>query len=163
MSVIEKSIEVAVPRRTVYDQWTQFEEFPTFMGGIERVQQVDDKHLHWKGQIAGVEREWDSEIIHQEPDDRITWRTTQGAQNDGTVSFASISPDRTQVTMRLEFEPEGFAEKAADVLHLVDLRVTKDLDNFKEFIEDREAETGAWRGDIKPTGEVDPGPDQRLE
>lgn len=162
MSVIEKTIEVAVPRRTAYDQWTQFEEFPAFMDDIERVQQVDDKHLHWKGNFVGMEREWDTEIIHQEPDDRITWLTTQGLQNDGTVSFASVGPERTQVTMRLEFEPEGFAEKAADALHLVDLRVSKDLHNFKEFIETREAETGAWRGDIKPTGDVDPGPDQRL-
>jgi uncharacterized membrane protein len=161
MSVIEKTIDVAVPRRTAYDQWTQFEEFPVFMGGIERVEQVDDKHLHWKGSIAGIEREWDSEIIHQEPDERITWLTTQGLQNDGTVSFASVGPDHTRVTMRVEFEPEGFAEKVGDALHLVDLRVAKDLDNFKEFIEHRETETGAWRGDIKPTGEVDPGPDQR--
>ncbi|MFL6089688.1 MAG: SRPBCC family protein [Aeromicrobium sp.] len=160
MSVIEKSIEVDVPRRTAYDQWTQFESFPEFMEGVEDVRQIDDSHLHWKGEIAGVEREWDAEIVHQEPDERVTWRATSGAKNDGTVSFGSINPERTQVTLRLDFEPEGFAEKAADVLHIVDLRVDKDLHNFKRFIEERETETGAWRGSVKPTGEVDSGPEQ---
>ena len=94
------------------------------------------------------------------PDERVTWRATSGAKNDGTVSFGAIGPDRTQVTMRLDFEPEGFAEKAADVLHLVDLQVDRDLHKFKDFIEQRQAETGAWRGSIKPTGDVDPGPEQ---
>jgi uncharacterized membrane protein len=162
MSVIEKTIEVGVPRRTAYDQWTQFEEFPAFMEGVEYVHQIDDKRLHWKGEIAGVEREWDASIVHQEPDERVTWCVTEGAKNDGTVSFASISPERTRVTLRLDFEPHGFVEKAADVLHLVDLRVAKDLDNFKEFIEHREAESGAWRGSIKPTGDVNPGPDEVI-
>ena len=160
MSVIEKSIEVDVPRRTAYDQWTQFESFPEFMEGVEHVRQLDDSHLHWEGEIAGVKREWDAEIVHQEPDERITWRATSGAKNDGTVSFGAVGPDRTQVTMRLEFEPEGLAEKAADVLHLVDLQVSRDLHNFKDFIEHRQAETGAWRVSVKPSGEVDPVPDQ---
>jgi uncharacterized membrane protein len=160
MSVIEKSIEVDVPRRTAYDQWTQFESFPEFMEGVEHVRQLDDSHLHWEGEIAGVKREWDAEIVHQEPDERITWRATSGTKNDGTVSFGAVGPDRTQVTMRLDFEPEGLAEKTADVLHLVDLQVSRDLHNFKDFIEQREAETGAWRGSVKPTGDVDPGPEQ---
>ena len=146
MSVIEKSIEVEVPKRTAYDQWTQFESFPEFMEGVEHVRQLDDKHLHWEGEIAGIKREWDAEIVHQEPDERITWRTTSGAKNDGTVSFGAIGQDRTQVTMRLDFEPEGLTEKAADILHLVDLQVSRDLHNFKDFIEHRQAETGAWRG-----------------
>jgi len=150
MSTVEKSIEVNVPLRTAYDQWTQFERFPQFMGGVEKVQQLDDKRLHWKAEIAGVDREWNAEIVHQEPDERISWRSTDGAKNDGTVSFASIGADKTQVTLRLDFEPEGFAETAADVLHLIDLQVSSDLDKFKEFIEHREVETGAWRGEVKP-------------
>ena len=141
MSTVEKSIEVGVPLRTAYDQWTQFERFPQFTGGVEQVQQLDDKRLHWKAEIAGVEREWDAEIVDQEPDERVSWRSTSGAKNDGTVSFASVGTDKTQVTLCLDFEPEGFAEKA-----------------FKEFIENREVETGGWRGEVKPSGEVDAQP-----
>jgi len=160
VSTIEKSIQVHVPVRTAYDQWTQFETFPEFMNGVKQVRQLDDKHLRWTAEIAGIERVWDAEIVHQEPDERVTWRATRGAKNDGPVSFGAIGPDRTQVTMRLEFEPEGLAEKAADVLHLVDVQVDRDLHKFKDFIEHREAETGAWRGSVKPTGDVDPGPEQ---
>ena len=158
MSTIEKSIEVEAPVRTVYDQWTQFESFPKFMDGVEQVQQLDDKHLHWKANIAGVKREWDAEIVDQTPDERITWRATDGTKNDGTVSFRAMDVERTQVTMRLEFEPEGIVEKAGDALKVVDAKAEGDLERFKEFIEHRGAETGAWRGDIKPSGEVDPGP-----
>ena len=158
MSTVEKSIEVDVPLRTAYDQWTQFERFPQFMGGVEQVHQLDDKRLHWTAEIAGVDREWDAEIVEQEPDERVSWRSTSGAKNDGTVSFASVGTDKTQVTLCLDFEPEGFAEKAADVLHVIDLQVSKDLDSFKEFIENREVETGGWRGEVKPSGEVDAQP-----
>ena len=158
MSTVEKSIEVNVPRRTAYDQWTQFERFPQFMGGVEHVQQLDDTRLHWKAQIAGVDREWDAVIIHQEPDERIAWRSTDGAKNDGAVSFAPMGTDKTEVTLRLDFEPDGFAETAADILHVIDLQVTNDLNRFKEFIENREVETGAWRGEVAPTAEVDAGP-----
>lgn len=158
MSTVEKSIEVDVPLRTAYDQWTQFERFPQFMGGVEQVQQLDDKRLHWKADIAGVDREWDAEIVEQEPDERVSWRSTSGAKNDGTVSFSSVATGKTQVTLCLDFEPEGFAEKAADVLHVIDLQVSKDLDSFKEFIENREVETGGWRGEVKPGGEVDAQP-----
>ena len=158
MSTIEKTIEVDVPVRTAYDQWTQFEEFPEFMEGVERVKQIDDKNLHWKAEIAGVTREWTAEIVRQEPDQQVSWRSTDGAKNDGTVSFASIGADQTQVTLRLDFEPEGAVEKAADVLHLVEAQAGQDLENFKDFIEHRQAETGAWRGSVQPTGEVDPGP-----
>lgn len=156
MSTIEKSIQVDVPVRQAYNQWTQFESFPQFMEGVESVTQVDDKHLHWKAEIAGVDREWDAEIVDQTPDDRITWRSTGGTKHDGTVSFAPEDPNRTRVTLRLEFEPEGAAEKAADVLNVVDRRSQKDLERFKEFIESRETETGAWRGEVKPGGETSP-------
>lgn len=155
MSTIEKTIEVEVPVRTVYDQWTQFETFPKFMEGVESVSQVDDKHLHWKAKIAGVTREWDAEIVDQQPDQRVTWRALEGAMNHGTVSFAPAAPG-TRVTLRLDFEPEGIVEKTGDVLHIVERRVQGDLERFKDFIESRGTETGAWRGEIKPTGEVRP-------
>lgn len=158
MSTIEKTVEVDVPVRTAYDQWTQFEEFPQFMDGVERVRQIDDKSLHWKAEIAGVTREWTAEIVRQEPDREVSWRSTDGAKNDGTVSFAAIGTDQTQVTLRLDFEPEGAMEKAGDMLQLVEAQAGHDLEKFKEFIEHRQAETGAWRGSVKPNGEVDPGP-----
>ncbi len=154
MSTIEKSVTVDVPVRTAYDQWTQFETFPEFMEGVESVQQVDDTHLHWKAEIAGVTREWDAEIVDQTPDERITWRATQGAHNDGTVSFAPAG-DSTRITLRLEYEPEGAVEKVGDVLNIVDRRAEGDLERFKEFIESRGHETGAWRGDVNP-GDVRP-------
>ena len=154
MSTIEKSIEVDVPVRTAYDQWTQFETFPQFMEGVESVQQLDDKRLHWKAEIAGATREWDAEIVDQTPDERITWRSLAGTKNDGTVSFASEDANRTRVTLRLEYEPEGVTEKAGDALKLVDHRVKGDLDRFKKFIESRGTETGAWRGEVDPGGGV---------
>ncbi|MFI5623100.1 SRPBCC family protein [Nocardioides sp. NPDC051685] len=155
MSTIEKSVHVGVPVHTAYDQWTQFETFPQFMEGVESVQQLDDKHLHWKAEIGGVTREWDAEIVHQVPDERITWRAVEGTKNQGTVSF---SPDEmgkaTQVTLRLEYEPEGAVEKTGDLLKIVDMRAKGDLERFKDFIEERGTESGAWRGEVKPTGEV---------
>lgn len=151
MSVIEKSIEVGVPVRTAYDQWTQFESFPEFMAGVEHVRQLDDKRLHWKAEIGGVVREWDAEIVDQVPDERVTWRAVDGTTNAGTVSFAARGPDSARVTLRLEFEPEGAVEKAGDLLNIIDRRVDGDLDRFKEFIESRGVETGAWRGEVKPT------------
>jgi uncharacterized membrane protein len=158
MSTIEKSVTVDVPVHTAYDQWTQFESFPRFMEGVESVEQIDDKRLHWKAEIAGVKREWDAEIVDQLPDQQIAWRSTAGTKNDGTVLFAPADQG-TRVTLRLEFEPEGVVEKAGDVLQIVDRRVDGDLGRFKEFIEARGVETGEWRGEIKPTGEVDRGSD----
>jgi len=156
MGTIQKSITVDVPVRTAYDQWTQFESFPEFMEGVESVQQLDAKRLHWKAEIGGVTREWDAEIVDQTPDERVTWRSTTGATNAGTVSFrpADDSPGSTQVDLRLEYEPEGSLEKVGDLLNLVDVRARGDLKRFKRFIEERGVETGAWRGDVKPSGEV---------
>jgi uncharacterized membrane protein len=155
MSTIEKSVQVGVPISTAYDQWTQFESFPQFMEGVESVRQLDDKHLHWKAEIGGVTREWDAEIVDQVPDERITWRAVEGAQNKGTVSFTQDPMAKTtQVTLRLEYEPEGAVEKTGDVLKIVDMRAKGDLERFKDFIEHRGTETGAWRGEVKPTGEV---------
>ncbi|MFE6507943.1 SRPBCC family protein [Nocardioides sp. NPDC057767] len=155
MSTIQKSVQVGVPVSTAYDQWTQFESFPQFMEGVESVRQLDDKHLHWKAEIGGVTREWDAEIVDQVPDDRITWRAVEGAKNQGTVSFTEDQMSKTtNVTLRLEYEPEGMVEKTGDVLKIVDKRAEGDLERFKDFIEHRGTETGAWRGEVKPTGEV---------
>ena len=151
MSTIEKSLTVEVPVRSAYDQWTQFESFPQFMEGVEEVRQLDDTHLHWKAEIAGVTREWDAEIVDQTPDERITWRATDGTKNVGTVSFhPETMGGATKVTLRMEYEPEGMVEKAGDMLQLVERRVQGDLERFKTFIESRGSETGAWRGEVKP-------------
>lgn len=157
MSTIQKTIDVAVPVRTAYDQWTQFESFPRFMEGVESVTQLDAKRLHWKAEIAGVTREWDAEIVDQTPDERVTWRAVDGTTNAGTVSFAPDERGRaTTITLEMDYEPEGLVEKAGDMLNIVERRVEGDLKRFKEFIESRGAETGAWRGDVSPTGSVDP-------
>lgn len=149
MSTIEKTIDVAVPVSTAYDQWTQFETFPQFMEGVEKVEQLDATHVHWTAEIAGITREWDAEIVDQTPDERITWRSTDGTTNAGTVSFASQAPG-TRVTLRLDFEPEGIVEKAGDLLGIVERRAEGDLKRFKAFIEHRGASSGAWRGDVNP-------------
>ena len=157
MSTIEKSVQVDVPVATAYDQWTQFESFPQFMEGVESVKQLDDKRLHWKAEIGGVTREWDAEIVDQVPDERITWRAVEGTRNQGTVSFTEDQLSKTtQVTLHLEYEPEGAVEKTGDVLKIVDMRAKGDLERFKDFIEDRGTATGAWRGEVKPSGEVNP-------
>jgi uncharacterized membrane protein len=150
MSTIERSIEVEVPVRTAYNQWTQFEEFPRFMEGVESVRQSDDRHLHWVAEIGGVRREWDAEITEQHPDERVAWRATGGTQNAGVVTFHRLGADRTKIMLQLEVDPEGFVEQAGDRLGFVSRRAASDLERFKEYIEDRGRETGAWRGDIPP-------------
>jgi uncharacterized membrane protein len=148
MSSIETSVEVAVSVRTAYDQWTQFEEFPRFMEGVESVQQRDDTHLHWVAEIAGARREWDAEITEQQPDQRIAWRATDGAENAGVVTFHKLDEGTTKVMLQLDFDPEGIVEKAGDKLGFVKRRADGDLDRFKSFIESRGTETGAWRGQV---------------
>ncbi len=148
MSVIEKSIEVDVPVRAAYNQWTQFEAFPHFMEGVERVDQLTDTRTHWKTKIAGVAREFDAEITRQEPDHRIEWCSLDGPDQMGTVTFQPIGADRTLVNLAMQFRPEGVAEKLGDATNIVERRVEGDLERFKEFIEQRGQETGGWRGNI---------------
>jgi len=148
MSIVEQSIEVHVPVRTAYDQWTQFESFPEFMDGVESVNQLTDKRVHWKTRIAGVSREFDAEITEQTPDQRIAWRSVEGPDQAGAVTFHQVDDGTTGVMLRLEFDPEGVVEKVGDKLGLVEGRVKGDLERFKEFIESRGRETGAWRGEI---------------
>ena len=148
MSTIEKSIEVNVPVRTAYNQWTQFKEFPRFMEGVKEVNQLDDTRLHWKAAIAGQEKEWDAEITEQTPDQRIAWTSRGGAINGGVVTFHRLSDARSKVMLQLEYAPQGVAENVGDALGVVSLRVQGDLERFKEFIETRGRETGAWRGQV---------------
>jgi uncharacterized membrane protein len=148
MSVIERSIEVGVPVRTAYNQWTQFETFPEFMDGVERVEQISDTRTHWTTKIAGIQREFDAEITKQDPDERIEWCSIDGPDQMGVVTFRPVSSDRTMVNLSLQFRPEGLAEKVGDATNLVERRVAGDLERFKEFIERRGTETGAWRGQV---------------
>jgi uncharacterized membrane protein len=148
MARIEKSIEVNVPLEAAYNQWTQFEEFPRFMDGVREVRQLDDKRLHWRAEIGGKEKEWDTEITEQVPDDRIAWRATRGAPNAGVVTFHRLSPSSTRVMLQIEYEPEGAVETVGDWVGAVSGKVSGDLERFKEFIESRGHETGAWRGKI---------------
>ncbi|MEX0762067.1 MAG: SRPBCC family protein [Dehalococcoidia bacterium] len=147
-STIEKSIDVAVPVSTAYNQWTQFELFPEFMEGVEEVRQLDDRHIHWRASIGGNEEEWDAEITAQIPDQRIAWRSIGGKENAGVVTFHPVDPDTTRITLQIVYEPEGVMENVGDALGVVDRRAEGDLERFKEMIESRGTETGAWRGEI---------------
>jgi uncharacterized membrane protein len=149
MSTIEESIEVEVPVRTAYNQWTQFEEFPQFMEGVEAVTQRDDTHLHWVAEIAGVRREWDAEVTEQTPDQRIAWQSTNGTQHAGVVTFHRIEDGRSRVMLQLDTEPEGVVEKAGDALGVLKRQVKGDLERFKQLIESRGSESGAWRGEVE--------------
>ncbi|HEX6564903.1 MAG TPA: DUF2382 domain-containing protein [Chthoniobacterales bacterium] len=148
MAATTHSIEVNAPLRAVYNQWTQFEEFPRFMEGIEEVRQDDDKRLFWRASVGGKLKEWEAEITNQVPDERIAWKSTDGSMNSGTVTFSPVSLDRTKVTATIEYEPEGFLEKTGDALGLPSGRVQSDLERFRSFIEERGRETGGWRGEI---------------
>lgn len=151
MSKVKETVEVEVPVRTAYNQWTQFEEFPNFMEGVEEVRQVDDRHNHWTTKIGGVRREFDTEIIDQLPDERIAWRTVSGdTQQKGVVSFQRVDETHTRVELVMDVEPTGLAEKAADMTGTIDRRVKGDMRRFKEYIETRGGETGAWRGRVRP-------------
>jgi uncharacterized membrane protein len=148
MATVTKSIDVHVPISTAYNQWTQFETFPHFMGGVDQVEQLDDRRLHWKINVGGQRREFDAEVTEQHPEERVAWKSTDGKTHAGVVTFHKLAPDETRVTVQLEWQPEGLAEKAGAVVGLDDRQVSSDLDKFKAFIENREKETGAWRGEV---------------
>lgn len=145
---VHKSITVDVPVSMAYNQWTQFEEFPEFMGGVQKVEQLNDRRLHWVAEIAGVKREWNAEILEQRQDEKVAWAASEGATNAGAVTFAPAGAGRTLVTLDLEYEPEGLVEKAGDALNIVERRAESDLEKFKTFIESRGHETGGWRGEV---------------
>ena len=148
MAKVEESIEVEAPIRQVYNQWTQFETFPQFMEHVETVSQVDDTHLHWKATIAGKTEEWDAEVTEQHPDERVAWRSTSGSQHAGVVTFHRIGDATTKVMLQLDAEPHGVIEKIGDALGVLDREAKADLKRFKEYIESRGQETGAYREDV---------------
>lgn len=148
MTTIERSVEVAVPVRTAYNQFTQFEEFPQFMGDVEQIEQLDDTTIRWHVEIAGAHREWDADITEQEPDQRIAWTSRGDTEHAGVVTFHRIGEERTRVMLQMDVEPSDWIEKAADALGTMERRVERDLDQFRAFVEERGAETGAWRGEV---------------
>jgi hypothetical protein len=145
---VEKSVVVNVPVSVAYNQWTQFEEFPHFMGGVKSVTQLSDDRLQWVAEIAGVRREWEATILEQVPDTKVAWAATEGATNAGAVTFQPAGAGQTQIHLTLEYEPEGLVEKAGDALNIVENQAEKDLEKFKAFIEDEGYASGAWRGQI---------------
>jgi uncharacterized membrane protein len=150
MAQITESVDVAVPVRTAYDQWTQFEEFPRFMEGVEKVTQTDDTHLHWVAEFGGKREEWNAEITEQAPDQRVAWAARSGKGNAGVVTFDRLNDDETRVTVQMDWQPEGALENVGTALGFDDRQVSKDLGRFKEMIESRGHETGAWRGEVPP-------------
>lgn len=148
MSTKEETVEVAVPVRTAYDQWTQFESFPHFMSGVESITQLDDKRNHWVTSIAGVTREFDTEIVDQVPDQRVAWQSVDGTSHRGVVTFDRLGENLTKVNVIMDFEPHGLVETVGDKLGVVDGQIKGDLERFKKFIESRGAETGAYRDEI---------------
>ncbi|MFI5836594.1 SRPBCC family protein [Micromonospora sp. NPDC051300] len=149
MSTVTESVDVQVPIRAVYDQWTQFESFPQFMDGVESITQIDPTHTRWVTKVAGVTREFDAEITEQHPDERVAWKSTGGdTKHAGVVTFHRLSDDETRVTIQLDWEPEGLVEKAGSAVGVDSHQVKADAKRFKEFIENRGSATGAWRGDV---------------
>ena len=149
MAEVTESVDVQVPVSTAYNQWTQFEEFPQFMGGVESVRQVDDTHLRWVAEIGGKREEWDAEITEQHPDERVAWTATGGKGNAGVVTFHRLDDDATRVTVQLDWQPEGVIENIGTALGFDDRQVKQELERFKGLIESRGQESGAWRGDVQ--------------
>jgi len=148
MSTITASVDVNVPIAPVYDQWTQFETFPQFMEGVDRVQQLTPTKTHWDVSVGGVRREFDATITEQHPEERVAWRSDNGPQHAGVITFHRLGDNQTRVTAQMDIDPEGFAENVADKSGLLSQRVEGDLKRFKEFIEHQGHATGAWRGDV---------------
>jgi uncharacterized membrane protein len=155
MAEVKESIEVNVPVSTAYNQWTQFEEFPSFMDNVESVTQLDETHLRWIAEIGGKREEWKAEITHQEPDKVVAWRAIEGRENSGRVEFTPSVPDRTRIDVTMTWEPEGLVEAAADKIGISERAINVDLENFKRLIESRGVESGAWRGEVVEGRRVD--------
>jgi uncharacterized membrane protein len=148
MGSVTQSVDVAVPIRTAYDQWTQFEDFPNFMEGVEEIRQIDDQLTHWRVRVAGVTREFDARITEQLPEERVAWSTMAGPKQAGVVTFHRLDAGHTRVTAQMDIDPEGMAESVGDMAGVIKHRVKGDLDRFRTFIEGRDEATGAWRGEV---------------
>jgi uncharacterized membrane protein len=150
VSQIQQSVDVNVPVSVAYNQWTQFESFPSFMSGVESISQIDDTHSHWVTNIAGVTREFDTEVTEQHPDERVAWRSTDGdSKHAGVVTFHRLDDNTTRVMIQIEWEPSDLVEKVGSAVNIDDHQVKKDAESFKEFIESRGTEEGSWRGDVE--------------
>jgi len=152
LSTVTESVDVEVPIKVAYDQWTQFESFPKFMDGVEEIRQIDDTHTHWVVKVAGVTREFDATITEQHPEERVAWRADDGPNHAGVVTFHRLDDNSTRVTAQMDIDPEGFVENVADKAGILDRRVKADMKRFKEFIEGRDSATGSWRGDVERPG-----------
>ncbi|MDV7242323.1 MULTISPECIES: SRPBCC family protein [Rhodococcus] len=152
MSTITEAVDVSVPVTTAYNQWTQFEEFPRFMEGVDEIRQIDPTHVHWVVSIAGVKREFDATITEQHPDERVAWKSDDGPHHAGVITFHRLDDDKTRVTAQMDVDPDGFVENVADKLGVLGKRVKGDMARFKEFIESRGTETDAWRGEVDRPG-----------
>lgn len=150
MATVQKTIDVPVPVREAYNQWTQFESFPEFMEGVKEVRQLDDRHLHWRAEIGGRQQEWNAEITEQVPDTRVAWRSIDGRPNAGVVDFHRLDDALTQVSLQMEAEPEGVTEAVGDRLGFLSRQVENDLKRFRNFITERGTATGEYRGQIDP-------------
>ncbi len=148
METIRESIEVDVPVSTVYNQWTQFEEFPKFMEGVQSVEQIDDTNLRWVAEVGGERREWKAEIVEQVPDSEIAWRAVEGNGPNGVVTFEPLGEAKTLVTVEMSYEPEGLKEQLGSKVGLDSRGVKQDVERFKKLIESLGTETGAWRGEV---------------
>ena len=152
-TTIEQSIDLDVPVRTAYDQWTRFEEFPQFMKGVEEIRQIDDRHLHWVAELGGTRHEWDAEITEQHPDERVAWRNTDGKDNAGVVTFHKLSDTSSRVMVQIDFVPEGIKEKVGAAINAPDRQVKGDLERFKELVEAKGGpDEGGWRGEVPREG-----------
>jgi uncharacterized membrane protein len=150
MSTIEKAIDVDVPVRVAYNQWTQFEDFPQFMSDVERIEQLDETTTRWHVKMAGQERTFEADITEQEPDQRVAWTSRGETKQAGVVTFHRIDDAKTRVTLQMDIEPSDWKEKVGDALNIIDKKVEKDLEQFKAFIEERGGDTtGAWRGEVE--------------
>lgn len=147
-STVQEAIELEVPVRTAYNQWTQFEDFPKFMASVQEVRQINDTHLHWRALVGGKVKEWEAEITEQIPDQRIAWRSTGGVRNAGVVTFHKVDDNRTRVMLQMDYAPEGLGEHMGDALGAVKLTAKGNLKRFKDLVEARGTETGAWRGTV---------------
>jgi uncharacterized membrane protein len=148
VSTVAATVDVDVPIRTAYNQWTQFETFPQFMEGVEQVRQLDDRHTHWRIHVGPSTREFDATITEQHPDERVAWKSDSGPDHAGVITFHRLDDTHTRITAQMEVDPDGFVETVADKLGVLEHRVNGDMKRFKQFIESEGHETGAWRGDI---------------
>ena len=148
MASIQESIDVQVPARTAYNQWTQFEEFPRFMEGVKSVRQIDDTHLHWVVEVGGKEYEWTAEITEQQPDQMVAWKAIDGHGINGVVTFQPLGESEARITVQMDHETDGIMEQLGSALGVDSRRVKSDLERFKDLVEGRGVETGAWRGEV---------------